>query len=175
MNNGKGNMSENFQACHLTCVVSQQLPVFSQPQIVRIVMERWLYLRQHCCMKLYGYVIMEEHLHFLAQADRLDQCLNDFMEQTAKHVIEYLEEQQLTRFLDRVPARQVGAGDCFRFWQLPPEIEHVYGAEAISKTLEYIHINPVKRGYVDHAVNWRYSSARDYAGGTGLIEIDRFD
>jgi len=32
--------------------------------------------------------------------------------------------------------------------------------------IEYIHNNPVKRGYVDEAVHWRYSSARDYDGIT---------
>jgi hypothetical protein len=30
--------------------------------------------------------------------------------------------------------------------------------------LEYTHMNPVKRGYVDEAIHWRYSSARNYAG-----------
>jgi len=29
--------------------------------------------------------------------------------------------------------------------------------------LEYMHNNPVKRGYVDEPVHWRYSSARNYA------------
>jgi hypothetical protein len=40
--------------------------------------------------------------------------------------------------------------------------------------IDYIHYNPVKRGYVDKAIHWRYSSARDYESGYGLIEIDRF-
>jgi hypothetical protein len=33
---------------------------------------------------------------------------------------------------------------------------------------------PVKRGYVDKAEQWRYSSARSYAGEVGLVEIDRW-
>ena len=33
----------------------------------------------------------------------------------------------------------------------------------ISK-IKYIHENPVKRGYVDEATHWRYSSSRDYEG-----------
>ena len=37
--------------------------------------------------------------------------------------------------------------------------------------LEYMHNNPVKRGYVDEAVHWRYSSARNYAGLRGLIDV----
>jgi hypothetical protein len=38
--------------------------------------------------------------------------------------------------------------------------------------IEYIHHNPVKRGYVDDDVHWRYSSARNYAGQEGLLKID---
>jgi hypothetical protein len=37
--------------------------------------------------------------------------------------------------------------------------------------LEYMHDNPVKRGYVDDPLHWRYSSARNYAGRPGLIEV----
>lgn len=39
--------------------------------------------------------------------------------------------------------------------------------------LEYIHNNPVKRGYVDDPLCWRYSSARNYAGQEGIVEVDR--
>jgi len=39
--------------------------------------------------------------------------------------------------------------------------------------LDYIHQNPVKRGYVDQPEHWRYSSARNYAGQAGLIEVMR--
>jgi hypothetical protein len=39
--------------------------------------------------------------------------------------------------------------------------------------LEYIHNNPVKRGYVDEAVHWRYSSARDYEGRPGLLAVEK--
>jgi hypothetical protein len=39
--------------------------------------------------------------------------------------------------------------------------------------VDYIHLNPVERGYVDQAEHWRYSSARDYSGSDGLLEIDR--
>ena len=39
--------------------------------------------------------------------------------------------------------------------------------------IEYIHNNPVKRGYVDEPHHWRYSSARDYQGDRELLEIER--
>jgi hypothetical protein len=37
--------------------------------------------------------------------------------------------------------------------------------------LDYTHLNPVKRGFVDEAVHWRYSSARNYAGMEGLLPV----
>jgi hypothetical protein len=37
--------------------------------------------------------------------------------------------------------------------------------------IEYIHMNPVNRGFVDDPLHWRWSSARNYAGQKGLIEV----
>jgi hypothetical protein len=37
--------------------------------------------------------------------------------------------------------------------------------------VEYIHQNPVRRGYADEPEHWRYSSARNYAGMQGLINV----
>jgi hypothetical protein len=39
--------------------------------------------------------------------------------------------------------------------------------------INYIHHNPVKRGYIDEAKYWRYSSVRDYEGVEGLLEVER--
>ena len=39
---------------------------------------------------------------------------------------------------------------------------------------KYIHHNPVKRRYIDEASHWRYSSARDYKGIDGLLEVEHF-
>jgi hypothetical protein len=33
----------------------------------------------------------------------------------------------------------------------------------VKQKLDYIHQNPVKRGYVDDPLHWRYFSARNYA------------
>ena len=39
--------------------------------------------------------------------------------------------------------------------------------------INYIHQNPVKRGYIEEAEHWRYSSARDYKGIEGLLKVER--
>lgn len=37
--------------------------------------------------------------------------------------------------------------------------------------LEYLHANPVEAGFVDKAEDYLYSSARDYCGEKGLIDV----
>jgi putative transposase len=34
-----------------------------------------------------------------------------------------------------------------------------------------MHFNPVERGYADEPIHWRYSSARNYEGKSGLIDV----
>jgi len=38
--------------------------------------------------------------------------------------------------------------------------------------IEYIHYNPVRRGYVDDPEHWRYSSYRQYLGKEGLVPLE---
>jgi len=51
--------------------------------------------------------------------------------------------------------------------------ELIQGEDMMRQKIEYIHHNPVKRGYVDEAELWRYSSARDYLGEKGLLKVCR--
>jgi len=45
--------------------------------------------------------------------------------------------------------------------------------DMLRQKIEYVHNNPVKRGYVDVPEHWRYSSARNYvAGDHSLIRVD---
>jgi putative transposase len=41
----------------------------------------------------------------------------------------------------------------------------------LRQKLEYIHDNPVKRGYVSDPTHWRYSSARNYAQIESLVAV----
>jgi len=59
----------------------------------------------------------------------------------------------------------------YQFWQEGSLAELILSDDMMREKLDYIHFNPVKRGYVDKPEHWRYSSARNYAGLEGLIPI----
>ena len=59
----------------------------------------------------------------------------------------------------------------FQLWQESSHPQVVEHEDVMEQKINYIHNNPVKRGYVDDAVHWRYSSARNYADLPGLIDV----
>jgi putative transposase len=59
----------------------------------------------------------------------------------------------------------------YQLWEEGSHPEILVSEEVLRQKLDYIHRNPVKRGYVDNPVHWRYSSARNYAGLLWLIPV----
>ena len=158
----------------LTCTVVEWIPVFTRPDAVQILLESWAYLRTNEGLRLFGYVILENHLHFVAQAPRLDKCLSSFKSFTAGRLIALLEANKAERLLARLRlAKRAHKRDReYQFWQEGSHTEMIFSEPVMREKLEYIHQNPVKREYVNLPEHWRYSSARDYLGQSGLIEID---
>jgi hypothetical protein len=59
-----------------------------------------------------------------------------------------------------------------QFWQQHNKPIELWSSEVIDQKVEYIHQNPVVSGFVTEAHHWKYSSAIDYSGGKGVLEID---
>jgi putative transposase len=59
----------------------------------------------------------------------------------------------------------------FQFWQEGNHPVELSDNKMMDQKLEYIHNNPVEAGFVDKAEDYVYSSARDYAGEKGMLEI----
>jgi len=61
----------------------------------------------------------------------------------------------------------------YQAWEEGSHPQLIETDAVMRQKLDYIHQNPVKRGYVDLPEHWRYSSARNYAGLAGLIEVEK--
>jgi putative transposase len=59
-----------------------------------------------------------------------------------------------------------------QFWQQDSKPIELWSAEVIQQKADYINSNPVEAGFVSEPEHWKYSSAIDYSGGKGLLEID---
>jgi len=156
----------------LTLTVLHWIPVFTRPDTVNILIESFRYLQKEG-LKIYSYVILENHLHLVAQSNQLDKDIARFKSFTAKNIIQYLKEKNVKQILDQLKfyKKQHKLDRELQFWQEGTHPELIQGEEMMHQKVNYIHQNPVKRGYVDDVEHWRYSSARDYLGHDGLIEV----
>jgi putative transposase len=61
----------------------------------------------------------------------------------------------------------------YQFRQEGVHPEWIQNEEMMQQKIEYIHQNPVERGYVDRPEQWRYSSEPNYVGFEGLIGVSK--
>ncbi len=59
----------------------------------------------------------------------------------------------------------------YQLWQEGSHPQIMEDEGVLRQKIEYIHNNPLRRGYVDDALDWRYSSARCYAGRPSVLEV----
>ncbi|SDA48852.1 hypothetical protein SAMN03080617_00681 [Algoriphagus alkaliphilus] len=63
------------------------------------------------------------------------------------------------------------SGD-LQFWTHENHAIELHRPEMIESRMTYIHENPVRAGLVEKPEDYLYSSARNYSGIKGLIEVD---
>ncbi len=60
-----------------------------------------------------------------------------------------------------------------QFWQQHNKPIELWSGKVIKQKMEYIHKNPVVQGFVIDPVDWKYSSARNYADDETVLKIDK--
>jgi len=157
----------------LTNTIINWIPVFTRPDSVQIILDSLSYMQNNHGLKIYGYVVLENHMHWIAQADDLGKEVARFKAYTAKKLVNYLtnagQQKILQQFAFYKKAHKQDRQH--QVWEEGSHAQLIQNEQILRQKLDYIHFNPVKRGYVDKPEHWRYSSARNYAGQEGLIEV----
>jgi REP element-mobilizing transposase RayT len=157
----------------LTCSVVGWLPVFTRPAAVQIVLDSLTFLQQERRLTLFAYVIMENHLHLIASAEDLAVQVANFKSYTARQILDHLVACRDSLILKQLEfhKQKYKTDREYQFWQEGSHPQQIDSDAIMLQKIEYIHCNPLKRGYIDDPVHWRYSSARNYAGLPGLIDV----
>jgi len=157
----------------LTCTVVGWLPLFARPELAEVVLDSWRYLVGAGRIELIGYVVMEDHVHFVAASRHLNREVGDFKSFTARAIVDRLEHRGARGLLDQLAAHKLDhkADRRYQVWQEGSHPQQIADEAMLRQKLEYVHANPVRRGYVDDPVHWRYSSARNYARGGGMVPV----
>ena len=175
---------ENQNAVYfLTFTVTDWVDVFTRLNYRNIIVESLDYCRKNKGLKLYAWCLMTNHIHLVCSVDqpfRMTDFIRDFKQFTAKkvlHDIQTLPESRRDWMLYRFEF--AGKFDIriekYRFWQDKSHPVELPTNEMIDQRIHYIHQNPVRTGLVAREEDYLYSSARNYAGLSNVLEIDEID
>ena len=157
-------------------IIIEGIPLFKDPIIVDHVLKGLNFLQTDREFELNAYVIMENHIHLIAKAEGLSKHIKNFKAFTAHQIIQYLNENRKFKTLHLLRRAKLKhkIESKYQVWQKGFHPMQLFNYKIMAQKLDYIHFNPVKRGYVDDPVHWRYSSARNYRGQEGLIPVTIF-
>ena len=165
----------------VTSTVVDWIDVFTRPLYKHILVESLEYCQANKGLDIYAWVLMTNHLHMIVGMggdDNIGDFLRDFKKFTSKKIIKAIQENpQESRkelLLNRCSFRAVNDKKIsrYKFWQEDNHLEQINTYDFYKQKLDYIHHNPVKQEFVEHPEDYLYSSARNYAGLEGLINVN---
>ncbi len=112
-----------------------------------------------------------------SKKDKLEDIVRDMKKHTSLTLKEHIKtnnsesrKEWMVWMFERAGKKNSNNKD-WQFWQQHNKPLEIKDQEMLDKTLDYIHHNPIVAGFVNKAEDWKYSSARDFYGMRGLIEL----
>ncbi|MBE7547462.1 hypothetical protein KsCSTR_09930 [Candidatus Kuenenia stuttgartiensis] len=168
---------KNSNLYFITSTIVGWLPVFTEKIFCDIIVNSLTYCRQKKGLRLFAYVVMDTHIHLLVSSEAASEIIRDFKSYTAREIIRIAKENQRKRLLKQFEFYKKGhkATSEYQVWQEGFHPQMVAQEDVLRQKVAYIHCNPVRRGLVEDAGHWVYSSAGNYLYGKGCIEIDQIE
>jgi putative transposase len=125
---------------------------------------------------LWAYAIMPEHVHLLIWPAResysISAILKSIKQSVSRKAVNWLRKNnpQGLRWLSTGQVTKP-----YQFWQDGGGYDReVRTGQGLRQVLDYIHLNPVRRGLAGQSEQWFWSSARQWSDlGVGPVRIDR--
>jgi REP element-mobilizing transposase RayT len=176
MGRSRYKIYESTHPYFITCTVLHWIPIFTRTQSTDILFDSLKFLQKSDNLKITAYVILENHLHMIVSSDDISKTMAKFKSYTAKELINLLQKSNAKTILEQLAFYKKAhkTETTYQVWQEGIQPKLIVDEKMMIDRINYIHNNPIKRGYVEEAKHWRYSSARDYEGISGLIEIEKW-
>nr|WP_294862478.1 transposase [uncultured Fluviicola sp.] len=158
----------------------QWVDLFTREVYFGILADSLSYCRKHKGIELYAYVFMPNHVHLLFRSVENDPSgfMRDFKGFTSRKLIEAIKEnpresrkEYLLKLFEDAGKKNSNVTK-YQLWQQNNQPIEVFSPWVVEQKVNYIHNNPVKEGLVTNPADWKYSSARNYAGDQTVLEID---
>lgn len=162
----------------ITSTIIEWLPIFTSEKYFEIITNSLTYCQLHKQLKIFAYVIMDNHIHLITYSDNLSNIIKDFKRHTAKEILVQLNEDKKEWLLNQLhfykKAHKIQSDN--QIWQESFHPQIIYSDHVFKQKIEYIHFNPVRKGFVCKPEHWRFSSAAYYSYNTESdIKLDELE
>jgi len=153
--------NERGHAHALTFSCCDRLPLLANDEACRLFLEALAAARKGHHFDMWAYVLMPEHVHLLIWPREPDYSISTILHAIKRPMSYRAKAQGLYRGVS--------------FWLPGGGFDrNIDNARAIYEEIDYMHANPVRRGLCERPTDWKYSSARFWAGMTdAVVEMDR--
>ncbi|MEO8148485.1 MAG: transposase [Bacteroidia bacterium] len=165
----------------LTLTVVAWIDVFTRNEYRQEIIDSIKYCQKHKGLSVFAWCLMTNHLHLVAKGDEsnsLSDILRDMKTHTSKAITRAIENNpresrskwMLNQFAFEAN-KFTSKNMTYHFWQSDNHSEEIHTNQFLDQKIDYTHYNPVRAGFVAEPQHYLYSSAIDYAGGKGLIDV----
>ena len=177
----KYKFAEKEGAYFISFATVYWIDVFTREVYFNTIIESLDFCRKNKGMEIYGYCIMPSHIHLIFRSSLGDPSglIRDFKGFTSRKMLKLIEENQqesrkdwMLWMFERAGKKNSNVKEK-QFWQQNNQPIEIWSLKVFEQKLNYLHNNPVVTGFVTDAIDWKYSSARNYGNNDQtILEID---
>ena len=158
----------------ITSTIVEWIPVFTCKEYFDIIIKSLKFCRESKNLKIYAFVILENHVHLVVSAENISNIIRDLKKYTARKLIDKAIDDDKNWLLNKFEfyKKKHKSNSKYQVWQEGVHPQLIENEDILRQKIEYIHNNPVLRGYVAKPEYWMYSSASNYIFNKGVLEID---
>lgn len=173
----KYKFRDDDQLYFVTFTVTNWVDLFIRNEYKDIVLASIRYCQQQKDLEVHAWCLMTSHMHMIigTKGNPLSNIMRDLKRHSSEMLHKAIEKSNmesrrewLLEMFERVGKEH---NNKFQLWQPESHPIELTTAEMADQKLNYTHYNPVEAGFVAREEDWIYSSAIDYNGGKGILEI----
>ncbi len=178
-------MSTKYKFCDqdklyfISFAVVNWIDLFIRNEYKEIMLNSWKYCQQNKGLEIYGWCIMTSHVHMIigSNQNKLENILRDMKRHTSAELRKAIQnhpqesrKEWMLWMMERAGIKNSN-NERFQLWQQDSHPIVLFDHKILHQKLDYIHYNPLEAGIVEKPEDYLYSSARDYYGLPGFIDV----
>ncbi len=157
----------------ITSTIIEWTPLLINEALMQIMINSFKFCQKEKGLLIYGFVVMPNHFHMIVsmeQPKKIPYVIRDLKRHTSQEISNYLKANNKNGlfWLKQFYGKKIS-----NVWQKGYHPVLIKSEKWFREKLDYIHQNPVKKGFVTQQDDWKYSSARNYIlDDCSIIKLD---